>query len=150
MVTDSKVYIVVLPVNIMVKREAYKENNGTAKVGRAYGFFAYDGKTENVLDELPRARNLAQTPNEMGLELTEVDNLHIGEDSALAGIVEKAKQQNMTHALEASMPGVGNRKVSGEVAAIMNNIYASPLYAPGEQFCAGIVYKRGEKYCFRS
>ncbi len=132
------------------KREAYNENNEAAKVGRAYGFFAYGGKTADIQDELGRARHDAQTPEEMELKLVEgAENVDTRGDSELVKVVERAKQQGMTHAFEASMPNVGNRRVSTELCAVMQNVYQSPLYSLGEQFSAGIVYKRGDKYCFR-
>lgn len=135
----------------MVKRETYKGNDKDAKVGRAYGFFAYDGKTEDIQAELPRARKLAQTPDELALKLIEgVDGVDTREDSELASVVERAKFRGMTHAFEATMPNAGNRKVSTELHLVLGNIYNSPLYPQGVQPCGGIVYKRGNKYCFRS
>lgn len=119
------------------------------KEGKAYGFFYYQGKTEDVLDELPRARNEANAPKELSLDLKDIDNLDTRGDAGLVKIVEKAKASRMSHVLSASVPGMGSRKVADELSTVMGNIYTSPLYKGEEPFCAGIVYERGGKYVFK-
>ncbi len=119
------------------------------KEGKAYGFFYCRSKTEDVLDELPRARSLANTPKELSLDLKDINKWDTKGDSKLAKIVEKAKSSQMSHVLSASMPYTGSRKVANELSAIMRNIYASPIYEKGEPFCGGIVYERGGKYVFK-
>lgn len=134
----------------MAKREDCRENNDTIGVGRAYGFFVYNGKIADIQSELPKARKIAQVPEELILRLTKgVDSVDTRGDSELVQVVKMAQIAGMTHAIEASMPHVGNRKVSNELNTILNNIYASPLYAFSEQFSGEIVYKRGDKYCFK-
>ena len=119
------------------------------KEGKAYGFFYCQGKIEDVLDELPRARNLANAPKGLSLDLKDIDNFDTQGDSKLVKIVERAKASQMSHVLSASTPSMGNRKVANELGAVMSNIYTSPLYTREEPFCAGIVYQRGGKYVFK-
>lgn len=138
------------------------------KIGEAYGFFYYQGKSEDIENVLPDIRSGTETPTELSLELIEgVDKLttwknkpriHKSEDgkyivdmfgdSDLEDIIQRAKNQHMSHALKANMPNSGNRKVAGFLGNVMNGIYTS-LYGKEEPFYAGIVYKRGEKYVFR-
>ena len=118
------------------------------KTGKAYGFFYYAGK-ENILDVLPMIREGTETPLELTLDLVEgVDKLDTENDSALVEIVQKAKRKHMSHALKATLEGIGNRRAAGFLGNIMNCIYTE-LYDKSEPFYAVIVYKRGEQYVFR-
>mgnify|MGYP001175421245 CR=1 FL=1 len=119
------------------------------KIGKAYGFFYYKGKSEDISEILPNLRDMYKTPSELSLNLVEgVDKLNITKDSALVGIVEQAKRQHMSHVLEATLPNTGNKITANLLGDIMTGINFS-LYNKKEPFYAGIVYKRGEQYVFR-
>ena len=117
-------------------------------VGKAYGFFHYAGK-KSIPKALPQIREKTKTPPELTLDIVEgVDNLDTEDDSALVEIVQQAKRQHMSHAIKATLPGMGNRRTANFLGNIMNGIY-SELYDKSEPFYAGIAYKRGEQYVFR-
>ena len=117
-------------------------------IGEAYGFLHYNGK-KSISEVLPQIREGSETPSELTLDLVEgVDNLDTGNDSALVGIVQRAKRQHMNHVLKATLPGMGNRRAANFLGNIMNGIYTE-LYDKSDPFYAGIVYKRGEQYVFR-
>jgi hypothetical protein len=120
------------------------------KTGEAYGFFYYADKTSRILEVLPQIRGDTETPSELTLDLVEgVDNLDTENDSQLVEIVQQAKRQHMSHVLKANLTNMGNRRTANLLGNIMNGI-STALYQQKEPFCAEIVYKRGEKYVFRS
>jgi len=129
---------------------AEAEKAGTSgKIGEAYGFFYYGGKTNQIFRALPQIRELTESPLELTLDLVEgVDNLNTGNDPALVEVVQRAKEQHMSHVLKATLPGMGNRRAANFLGNIMIGVY-DKLYDESEPFNAGIAYKRGEQYVFR-
>ena len=120
------------------------------KQGEAYGFLYCNATTQQIITELADAREITETPSMLGIDLvSRVDELDTSGDSALAAIAERAKAAKMSHVIKASMPNAGNRRVAGLVGNLMDGLYASPLYAKGEPYCSGIVYKRGNGYVFK-
>lgn len=119
-------------------------------VGKAYGFFYYAGRTNTISKVLlPQIRKCTKTPSELSLDLVEgVDNLDTENDSALVKIVQQAKRQHMSHAMKATLPGMGNRRAANFLGNIMIGVRTN-LYDKSEPFYAGIVYRRGEEYVFR-
>lgn len=118
------------------------------KTGKAYAFFYYAGKREDVEGELPRAMTAAQTPLEMKLSVTRTNALDTSRDSALADITERARSARMNYVLEGTMPDSNNRSAANKVNNVMAGIY-NGLYSKKEPISAVIVYKRGEKYVFK-
>ena len=122
--------------------------NYKPKTAKAYAFFHYKGKMADILDELPRARQLAKTPMSLEIKASKVNLLDCSNDSALAKIVEDAKSKHITHVLEATSPYLGNRKTAEELYAVLGNIFNSPLYAKNDPLLGGVTYRQGDKYVF--
>ena len=119
------------------------------KTGKAYCFFRYDGKKEDIEGELPRARDRAETPLEMRLSVSTPENINLSEDSiAVADLAYRARRARMNYVIEGTMPNISNLSASNKVNNVMMGIY-NGLYAQGEPISAVIVYKRGDKYVFK-
>lgn len=131
------------------------------KTGKAYGFFYYKGKAEDISEKLPYIRDMYETPSDLELSLTEGVCKFIGTsilgrkalagkpiDTQLRDVATQAKRQHMSHVLEATLPNVGNKMTADLLGDIMTGVNFS-LYDKEEPFYAGIVYKRGEQYVFR-
>ena len=125
--------------------------NNMTNTGIAYGFFYYMFDTEDIREEIPDLRDVTKVPKELTLDLIKgVENVDTSADSQLAEIVNKAKRSKMNHVFKATLPNSGNRRVANKLGNLLNGLYQSAnLYDIDEPFCAGIVYKRGEKYVFR-
>ena len=122
--------------------------NIKSPVGKAYAFFQQD-RDDSISGLLPWIREYTRTLSELTLDLVmDIDKLNTENDSALADIVEQAKQEQMNHVLKATLLGNGNRKVAEYLGDIMNGVCAE-LYPGAETSPVGIVYKRGEQYVFR-
>lgn len=81
------------------------------KRGVAYGFFNCRASKPEIEAELPTIRDLAQTPNQLELTLTEgVENLPVQRDSALRAIVQQAQDANLRYVMQAQLPGATNTK----------------------------------------
>lgn len=117
------------------------------KTGKAYGFFNCRASREEIEAELPAFRDLAQTPSELELSLTEgMDELKRVSD--LIPIVKKAEKAGMRYAMEATYPNATNKKTADELSAILNQAYQA-LYEKGEEFRGEIAYKEKGEYVFR-
>ncbi len=120
------------------------------KIGRAYGFFNCNAEKEKVENEFSTVRELVRTPREMELYFSEdMDSLKNENDIDLTPIIEKAKEAGMRYVLKAEYPRATNRKTADNLAAILNQLYNTPLYSEGENFNGEIVYKKGCAYVFR-
>ena len=117
------------------------------KIGKAYAFFYYSGNTSDILNILPNIRESEEIPSEVTVNLEEIAAFR-DEDSALTQVIEKAREEDMSHVLKATMQGLGHRRVAELTGDLCNGIYLS-LYQKGDQLRAGIVYKRGKSFVFR-
>lgn len=118
-----------------------------AKTGEAYGFLKYGGKIEDILKYIPAVRNSALTPPELSLTIIEgAENLETKSDSGLAELVELAKGANLNYVFRANLPGKDNAETAGELGDMINQLYQTPLYQEGQEFCAEIAYKNGDEY----
>ncbi len=127
---------------------ACSETKQEKRIGTAYGFFYYPGRTEKVARVIPDIVQKTETPQKMTLEVGCLKNLNTEGDSGLAEIAEQAKKCRMNHVLKAALPDEGNRRTANYLGNVMNGVYLS-LYQKEEPFNADIVYKRGDKYVFR-
>lgn len=117
------------------------------KEGKAYGIFHYEGPTNNIVNEIPLIRRLANLPLELSVKVSEISDFST-EDSALNQIVNQSKIYGLNHVLEANIPNFSNREASMIVGDIFNLLYIS-LYNKGDPFLVSIIYKRGEHYVQR-
>ena len=115
--------------------------------GQAYAFFDCDASKEIIESKMPILRRESQTPSDLELSLT--DDLDSLKEDDLLSIVQEAKDSGMNYLLKATYPNATNKKTADELATMINMMYASPLYKPGEEFSGAIVYKEKDKYVFR-
>jgi len=118
------------------------------KEGKAYGFFYCTASKEQIEVELPAIRDFAQTSSQLELTLTEgVHNLR-GEANLLT-LAREAQEEGMKYVLEAKYKGATNQATANEVADILNQVYQSTLYQPGEALRGAVVYEQNGEYVFR-
>ncbi|MBU2637794.1 MAG: hypothetical protein KJ955_02380 [Nanoarchaeota archaeon] len=118
-----------------------------AKAGEAYGFLQYNGRIEDLLEQIPEIRTTARTPPELSLQVIEgAGNLDTAGDPGLANVVRIAQGAGLNYVLKASLPNADNRKVAGLLGNINDDLYASRLYNNGRPFCAEIAYHNGVEY----
>ena len=117
--------------------------------GRAYVFSYYKGKIEDVIDELPRAQQLAETAPGLKIDvIAKLDDLADSNDPKLTKVVQDAQHNRMNYALRATLPNAGNRKTAEELNRVLANIHTSPLYGENDLLLGGIAYKHGDEYIF--
>jgi hypothetical protein len=116
--------------------------------GKAYGFLYYDGKTEDIAGELPRARDAFPCPTELHTDVKEISDINVQNDTGLAAIVEQAKSFKMSHVIEGTLPHQGNRAAADNIYNIIGYIGLSELFE-GKPLNTGTVYERGGKYIFK-
>ncbi|MDP1729349.1 MAG: hypothetical protein Q8L27_04055 [archaeon] len=124
-----------------MEKEAQKYN------GRAYAFFNCNASKAQIEAELPKIRQVTQTPS--NLELT-LDNIEATQDdNELIALAKEAKEAGLKYALKAKYPKSTNKQTADELAGILNQTYQSPLYQPNEPFKGAIIYQEKGKYIFR-
>ncbi|MDO8508080.1 MAG: hypothetical protein Q7S27_00180 [Nanoarchaeota archaeon] len=120
--------------------EAYSFSN----TGEAYSFFYCNASKSEILEEFPRARRLALTPENLELILIEGINPDIFEDEKLKRIAYENLKMGRNYTMVAVLPGAPNEKAYTELGDIYNCLYASPIgdkfYKNGDWFPAEIVY----------
>ncbi len=108
-------------------------------MGMAYSFFYCGAEKEAIEAELPTITRLVGSPLELTLTLyTGFATLN---EDALQAIVQQAEEVQLNYIIECTLIGTTNLETAGELAVIMNQMYTTPLYAEGEEFRGGIVYK---------
>ncbi|MEK6807632.1 MAG: hypothetical protein AABX75_01245 [Nanoarchaeota archaeon] len=118
-------------------------------IGQAYGFFYCAAQTAAVKAELPDAKRLSNAPSE--LELTLIDGMpaimkHVQRDSKLVALAEEAGQSGDNFLLHAKLPGGTNKDAAKHLAGVLNRLYCSSLYAPGDEFKSDITYLENGEY----
>ena len=119
--------------------------------GKAYGFFYCKASKAEIEAELPTIRNLAQTPSELELFLTD-DIKKINCDGKLLSIVKGAKKSGIAeykYIMEATLPNATNEAASDELVMILIHVHQSPLYQEGEDFRGDVVYEKDGEYILR-
>ena len=117
------------------------------EVGKAYAFFNCKASKEKIEAELPTIRKFVKTPSQLELSLIEgVRNLK-GEFD-LVELAKEAEAAGIKYVMEATYPTSNNEQTAGELSAILNQAYQSPLYSKGETFEGNIIYKDKGKYIF--
>ena len=134
--------------NREITQEDYLASIAPRKTGKAYGFFYYNGKIQDITKVLPNIVRKTKTPEDIDLEVSSVKNLETKGDSPLVDIVEQAERSRMSHVITATLPNEGNFKTANYLGNVLNGVHFK-LYGKKEPFNAGIVYKRGDKYVFR-
>ncbi|MBS3138495.1 hypothetical protein J4207_02200 [Candidatus Woesearchaeota archaeon] len=117
-------------------------------VGEAYSFFHYAGQTEQIEIVLPDIRKGTSMPPDLTVRVNSIDNVNTRDDPALEKIVQRAKQAEMSHVLEATLPGIGNRGTAKVLGDLMIGLYYE-LYKQSEILSGDIAYKRGDKYVLK-
>ncbi len=116
-------------------------------VGKAYGFLQYSGKNRDLVRAFPAIVKRENFPQSCTFSLLEIAAFKT-EDSALARLVEEARECDRTHILEGSIDNSSNRKAAMFVGDIFNGVYMT-LFNQGDPFSAEIVYQRAGRYVFR-
>ena len=115
------------------------------KPGKAYGFFDCEATKGEIKGWIPQVREASKTPKQLELILTkDIDLLEV--DSDLLQISQKLDSK---YVMEANYQGGTNEETAKELGAILNNLFQSPAYKPGEKFSGEIVYKENKNYIFR-
>src|SRR3989344_5100841 len=115
-----------------IDKKGNKVTEDGPMVGKAYGFFYCSASKQEIERELPRSREMAQTPSELELSLIEgMDNIRGNEE--LTTLAQEAKQNGINYMLETTYPNATNRSAADELANIFNMIYVSPLYQKGDR-----------------
>jgi len=166
-VTDGKLYILVLPRDIMVNSSKKRDQKAWDKwarngsigdingrsYGEAYAFFDCSAPREQVAEEISYIRDLVKTPKTARLRLGErgVPCIsHNSLDEELLGIALDAHKAKVKYALTVGpSPCMNNRQAADELGAILNQAYLSPLYQQDEPFRGRIVYKENGHYVDR-
>jgi len=107
--------------------------------GKAYGTFDCRATRQEIADELPNLREMAQTPQTLGLSLIGVEELK--GSGNIGRIRESAIGANLKFVIVASYPRGTNEAAANELADLLNAAYASPLFQYGEDFRGGIAYE---------
>ncbi len=114
-------------------------------MGEAYGFFDCSASKEQIKAELPDIRDDARTPHSLELLLIEGPE-NLKGDERLMRIAQLAVNARLKYVLHAKLPEEPNRRVSNELADIMNSLYRSPLCDPNEPFRAEVVHEENGEY----
>lgn len=130
------------------------------KVGTAYAFFDCRYSRNEIEAELPRIREMVQTPADLELTLAEGENLE--GDSEARNALEAAKRYSLGrlppaqregtnvsygYALRARYSNHSNDAAATKLTSLMNCTYlSSPLWAKKEEFFGETVYKHGDRY----
>ena len=122
-------------------------------MGKAYGFFYFNGKEQEIQEQLPKARAMESTPNDLELKLSEgINPEQFDDDAELKDLAYQALRSKNNYLLIASLPNATNKKTAHELGDIKNSLYHSSLqskfHKDGEKFLGGIIYKEGENYEF--
>jgi hypothetical protein len=135
-------------------------------MGRAYSFFYCNADKDRILEEMPDVLCKAQLPADikLGFAYTHTMGVALGitrmiiplpgetlEDASasLDGLVaatRAAEDANLPYVFDAAASGRANREMADHLSVLMNSLYSSPLYVPGEEFRAEIVYREGDAY----
>jgi hypothetical protein len=123
-------------------------NSQIKNYGEAYGFFKCNASAEEIESEFPIIRRLSLTPSE--LELYLIEEKDFKKDKTLNNYIFKNFGVfGVNYTLKARYPNATNLQTADELSAILNQIYKSPLYEPGEKFFGDICYKNKGRYEFR-
>jgi len=112
--------------------------------GKAYAFFNSNASKQEIEEEIPYARELAQTPEKLELLLkTKVDGL--GEE-AEQGLIQLVKDGKWKYSIEATYPRARNYQTANELADLMNMLYNAQII---ERNGLEIACKQGRAFMFR-
>ncbi len=126
-----------------------RENSPRAEAGEAYGFFYCDKPKEEIEKLIPEIREMAQTPGELELTLTEGINPESFPDQSLRKIAEDARTAGINYSVKAVLPHTTNKRVADELADVLNQSYQSQLYSKGDNFLREVVFEERGNYQFR-
>ena len=131
------------------------------KEGKAYAFFDCRYSKGQIEAELPKIREMVETPSELELDLTEnpekirgnrelAEALEVAQRIDLNRIpADQRKGVNVTYryVLQAKYPHKKNDAAATKLVSIMNGAYMStPLWEQGEDFFGRIIYKHKGAY----
>lgn len=112
-------------------------------VGEAYAFFDCSASKDDIEREMPKIRELTQTPNELELYLDGTDSLN--GDNELGDIAREARESGLKYVMKANYPTATNSQTANELVGILNNAYR-PLFREGEEFRGSVFYKEKGEY----
>ena len=114
------------------------------KSGRAHGFFKCRSGEKRIASFLPTIREFAQVPLIVETILAPLA-FNAGKDDVPASSVRSLGCKRK-YSFILDYPGKSNEEAAGELAAIFNQMYNSPLFKDGEKFFGEIFYLEGGKY----
>jgi hypothetical protein len=132
---------------------AIADFNGNPVPGEAYAFFDCNASPTEITEEMPTIRRLAKTPKNLKTILSDARSpipFSRGVlDKELIDIAKEAVEIGRKYFIYAFAPAnMTNRQVAGELMAILNQAYQSPLYENGEEFYGNVVHKERDGYVF--
>ena len=90
-------------------------------MGKAYAVFDCKASKEAIESEIILMRRIIGTPGDLEVFVIDLSQLKITDK-------EKLAEAHMKYMLQAIHPRAGNKETAGEVTAILNQTYQSPLY----------------------
>ena len=99
---------------------------------------------------MPRIRELAKTPGQLEITLTEDGASLLKEgDEKLSELLRNAKEAGRQYVMDATFPEATNEETAEELKTILIQAYQSPLYKNDEPFYGDILlrgYTEGEPF----
>ncbi|MCX6769555.1 MAG: hypothetical protein NT051_02630 [Candidatus Micrarchaeota archaeon] len=117
-------------------------------VGKARAFFNCSARPSVIRRALKIIKPAIDVPDAVQLKLGTVKKVHARKDPLLSEEKKDAVYFNIKYSLTAAYPGATNETAAGELVAILNQAYQSPLFKDGEKFVGKIFYEKDGKFCY--
>ena len=123
------------------------------KAGKAYAFFYCSAPKADVEKELPKARELAQVPNNLELTLTEgINPDEFKQDPQLKALAQQAREADNNYSLTANLPYSTNKDTANNLVTVQNMLYSSSLqdrlHKGDGKAIGATIYRSGRGYSF--
>ena len=116
--------------------------------GKSYGFFDSKASAQAIKAEIPTIRNAVLTPSSLEIALRGVREG--SKDSRLAAIAKEADKRGIKYVMATEYRGATGEKTADEQAAVLNQLYQSPVYQKGEPFRGEVFFEKGGEYFSRN
>ena len=112
------------------------------QMGEAYALFRSEASLDEMSKILPYARDAVGTPENMKLDLNEIESLDTYHfDEGLRHYVTMAKEADINYSISARLPKAGNEETAREVSSVLGQMYQSELFSKDGDFRGEIAYK---------
>lgn len=117
--------------------------------GMAYGFMNWQVPKEVIEGELPLIikHGSQKIPSNLELLLIEgVENLNFYGDEELGAVVEEVLGNGAKYAVEARLPGAGNKDAAEALLRVFYQARQTELHCEGDRFECYVAYHDGKHY----